>query len=55
MCFASDEAAKYVLGNSWVAEATRIFGIEIHVIHLTKELKQIVVAAQKRQRMVNPS
>lgn len=55
MCFASNEAAKYVQGKSWVAEAVRIFGVEIQVVHLPLEQRNNVVSAQKRQRMVNPS
>jgi len=53
MCFASDEAAKYVLGKSWVAEAAKEFGVEIHIVHLSDEQKNKVLSAQKRQRMVN--
>jgi len=55
MCFASDEAAKYVQGKSWVAEAAREFGVEIYVVQLPDEQKDNVISAQKRQRMVNPS
>lgn len=55
MCFASDEAAKYVQGKSWVAEAARVFNVEIHVVHLPEEQRNNVMTAQKRQRMVNPS
>lgn len=55
MCFASNEAAKYVQGKSWVAEAAREFGVEIHVVQLSEEQKNKVISAQKRQRMVNPS
>lgn len=55
MCFASDEAAKYVQGKSWVAEAAKAFGVDIHVVHLSSEQRNNVVSAQKRQRMVNPS
>jgi hypothetical protein len=54
LCFASEEAAQYALGKSWVAEAAREFKIEVHIIHLTEELKNNVISAQKRQRMVNP-
>lgn len=53
MCFASNEAAKYVRGKSWVAEAAREFGVKIHVVQLSEEQKKIVILAQKRQRMVN--
>lgn len=55
MCFASDEAAKYVQGKSWVAEAARAFGVDIQVVHLPLEQRNNVVSAQKRQRMINPS
>ena len=55
LCFASDESAKYVQGNSWVAEAAREFGVEIFVVQLPDEQKNNVITAQKRQRMVNPS
>ena len=55
MCFASDEAAKYVQGKSWVAEAARVFDVEIHVVQLPEDQKNNVLSAQKRQRMVNPS
>jgi len=54
MCFASEEAAKYVQGQSWVAEAAREFGVEIHIVNLPDEQKNNVISAQKRQRMVNP-
>ena len=55
LCFASDEAAKYVQGKSWVAEAAKAFNVEIQVVNLPLELRNDVVSAQKRQRMVNPS
>ncbi len=55
MCFASDEAAKYVQGESWVAEAAREFGVEIRVVRLPEEQKHNVISAQNRQRMVNPT
>ncbi|MDQ1362260.1 MAG: hypothetical protein QG652_120 [Pseudomonadota bacterium] len=47
MCFASNESAKYVQGNSWVAEAAREFGVEIHVVQLPKEQEDKVISAQK--------
>ena len=40
-------------GKSWVADAAREFGIKIYVIELPEKLKNMVIAAQKRQRMVN--
>lgn len=54
MCFGSHEAASYLLGTSWAAEAARSFGIEVIVESLPLEQVQAVVAAQERQRMVNP-
>jgi len=55
LCFASDEAAKYIQGESWVAEAAREFEVEVHVMPLTSEQESKVIAAQRRQRMVNPT
>ena len=55
MCFASDEAAKYVQGKSWVAEAVKVFGVEVRVVNLPLEQRENIMSAQKRQRMVNPS
>lgn len=54
MCFGSAEAAAFLQGTSWAAEAARIFGIEIFVEPLASEQANLVKAAQKRQRMVNP-
>jgi hypothetical protein len=53
MCFASEDAAKYAQGKSWAAEAARAFGIEIHVVPLTREQRNAIKSAQKRQNMVN--
>lgn len=54
LCFASDEAAAYVNGKSWVASAVQHFGIEVVVVPLSDEHRERVRAAQDRQRMVNP-
>ena len=54
-CFASHEAAKYARGDSWVARAALHFQVEITVVDLGNEQKQNVIAAQKRQIMVNSS
>ncbi|WP_100916039.1 hypothetical protein [Pseudoalteromonas spongiae] len=53
LCFASDAAAKYAQGKSWVAEAARTFDIEIVIINLPEDLQQQIKSAQKRQKMVN--
>ena len=55
ICFASDAAASYVQGKSWATEAAKVFGIEVHVVQLSSEQQSSVMAAQTRQRMVNPS
>jgi hypothetical protein len=54
ICFGSADAAKFLLGKSWAAEAARAFGIEVFVEPLPKEQEDLVKAAQYRQRMVNP-
>ena len=54
LCFASEEAASYVTGQSWVASAIQHFGIEIVVAPLSEEQRERVKSAQDRQRMVNP-
>jgi hypothetical protein len=54
MCFGSHEAASFLLGTSWAAEAARSFGIEVFVEPLPPEQAQSVLSAQQRQRMVNP-
>lgn len=52
-CFASDEAASLLKGKSWLASSAKQFGINFHVYSLPKEIAGLVVAAQKRQKMVN--
>lgn len=55
LCFASDTAASYVQGKSWVTEAAKVSGIEVQVVQFPSEQQSKVMAAQARQRMVNPS
>ena len=54
LCFASEEAAAYVTGRSWVAAAVQHFGIEVIVAPLSDQHRERVTSAQARQRMVNP-
>lgn len=54
LCFASQEAAAYVTGQSWVAAAVQHFGIEVVVVPLSDKHRERVRSAQDRQRMVNP-
>ena len=52
---ASDAAAKAVSGRSWLAEALRTFDVEVLVVELPPDVRSGLVAAQHRQRMVNPT
>lgn len=49
MAFASEEAAAFLLGNGWVAEEVRAFGIEVVVVDLPAEKREALLAAQVRQ------
>lgn len=55
LCFADKAAAQCVSGRTWLATACSDFGIEVKVLQLPTDLHAAVVAAQKRQVMVNPS
>ena len=52
-CFASDEAASLVQGNSWLAKTAKVMGITIHVIKPNTNITNSLVEAQKRQVMIN--
>ena len=53
MLFACSKTAGDLLGQSWVANAAREFGIETYVVDLPEGLKETVVQAQSRQEMIN--
>ncbi len=53
ICFADPEAAKYFTGKSWLAAAVTRMGFEILVVELPSEVKERLIAAQRRQIMVN--
>ncbi len=53
ICFASEEAAKKVIGKSWLALTAKEFNIDIVVILLPKEKEKEILQAQKRQKMIN--
>lgn len=55
ICFACNEAAASLTGRSWAAEAAREFGVDIAVHELPEDVRQSVLDAQLRQRMVNAS
>lgn len=49
LLFGDHEAAKHFQGNSWMAGCLRRYGIEVHVVEMSAELKAKVKNAQKRQ------
>lgn len=53
LCFACPEAAKIILGKSWLSAAAKHFGVEIHVVSLPENERAQLLAAQARQGMVN--
>lgn len=55
LCFADGATAQCLLGRSWLAEVCRTLDIEIHVLPLSSELRAKILAAQRRQVMVNPT
>lgn len=54
IAFADDDAAAFVTGTSWLAEALRAFAIEVVVVELDDDVRAGLRAAQVRQVMVNP-
>lgn len=48
-----DKVEKYLNGKSFIAESIRQFGVEIKRIHLSNEMYEMVLNAQKRQVMIN--
>lgn len=55
LCFADGATAQCLLGRSWLAEVCRTLDVEIHVLPLSSELQAKILAAQRRQVMVNPT
>ncbi len=53
LAFGSEEAARFALKTSWLAEALRIWGIEVFVAELETGVRSGLRAAQARQVMVN--
>ena len=48
-----DEVKKYLEGKSYLAAALRTFGVKVEIIRLSEEQRQKIIAAQKRQKMIN--
>ena len=53
LCFASEEAAKVVQGKSWLAAAAERFQVEVRLVTLAEAERELLLAAQARQVMVN--
>jgi hypothetical protein len=54
LAFGDREAADCVRGGSWLAEALRAWGVEVHVAGLDEDVRAGLRLAQERQLMVNP-
>jgi len=52
-CFVDPQAASFLMGKSWAAQAALAFGVEVVVQELPPDLRERVMAAQLRQRMTN--
>lgn len=52
-CFVDKDAASFLAGKAWAARAAETFGVEILVQALPDHVRDLVVAAQARQKMVN--
>lgn len=52
-CFASEEARGYLDGNTWLGLAARQFDIEVRCFELPEMIRDNILAAQCRQKMVN--
>ena len=53
ICFGCKEAASFLQGQSWSANAAKSFGIEIKIFEMSGEQKESIVIAQRNQKMVN--
>lgn len=54
LAFGNEDAARFALEQSWVAEALRIWGVEVFAAELEAGVRSGLRAAQARQIMVNP-
>lgn len=55
LAFADEAAARPMTGTSWRSEALKMWNVEVFVVEIDDAVRQTIVAAQVRQRMVNPS
>jgi len=55
IAFGDPEAAACVSAGSWLAEALRVWEIEVVVVDLNEDVRASLRSAQARQVMVNPA
>lgn len=55
LALGSEDANRHFTGKGWMGEALRGWQVETMVIKIPDDLRQALVVAQARQRMVNPS
>ena len=53
LAFGDEEAARFALEKSWLAESLRIWGIKVFVVDLEPDVRSGLRGAQARQIMVN--
>lgn len=53
IAFADEEASRYATGGGWVAQALRTWNVDVEIIDIPQDLRDEILAAQQRQRMVN--
>jgi len=49
LALTDEEAAAHFVGRTWMAQALRELGVEVHVVRLPEELNQAILRAQARQ------
>jgi hypothetical protein len=54
LAFGDEAACRSLLGRSWKAEALKTWGVEVFVAQIDDLTRSGLLAAQSRQRMVNP-
>lgn len=53
LCFVDQDAAAFLTGKSWAARAAQAFEVEVMIQELPTQLREQVLAAQRRQHMTN--
>ena len=54
LALSSEAAARGLLGEAWLAEALRTWGVEVLAVDIDAEVTQSILDAQKGQMMVYP-